>query len=345
MASKTRIKPKPKTWSLLGDVRRKPTPYEVVTSKFHTHFRRDPQPFEHAGMPLNGWYLQYREGSPFQVEDWEQFRDPYKLTYRDYVAVQDEREVFVDKLIDQHERGESARGLTPEWVATLERLLVPLRFPLHILQMTGLYVGQMAPSSFITNCANFQAADEMRRIQRVAYWTKVLANAHGDRLASTDAARTSWEHDPLWQPAREALERLLIAYDWGESFAALNLVIKPLLDTVFNVHLAALAGENGDEFLRMLFTEFGEDSTRSQTWSAALVQYCIERDPQLADVLVGWIGQWQPLMLEAVSSLGQMFEKAPQPMAAVDLTEAVASAQHQHLQACGLRMPSGGHER
>ncbi|MBH0121730.1 aromatic/alkene monooxygenase hydroxylase subunit beta [Rhodococcus sp. HM1] len=341
MASNARIKAKPKTWSLLGDVRRKPSPYEVVTSNFHTHFRRDPQPFEHPGMPLNGWYLQHREGSPFQVDDWEQFRDPFKLTYKDYVASQDEREVFVDKLIDQHECAESAPNLNPEWVATLERFFVPLRFPLHILQMTGLYVGQMAPSSFITNCANFQAADEMRRIQRLAYWTKVLANAHGDRLASTEVARTAWEQDPLWQPLREALERLLIAYDWGESFAALNLVVKPLLDTLLNVQFAALAGQNGDEFLRSLFTDFGEDSKRSQTWSAALVRYSIERDPQLKDVLLSWIAQWQPLMLEAVGGLGQLLEKAPKPIAAVDLTEAVTATQHEYLQACGLLDPPG----
>jgi toluene monooxygenase system protein E len=63
-------------------------------------------------------------------------------------------------------------------VATLRKLFVPLRFPLHVLQMTGLYVGQMAPSAFITNAAHFSAADEMRRVQRIAYWTKVLANAH-----------------------------------------------------------------------------------------------------------------------------------------------------------------------
>jgi toluene monooxygenase system protein E len=340
MAANTR--PKPKTWSLLGDVRRKPSPYEVTASQFHYHFRRDPQPFEHAGMPLNAWYLQHREGSPFQVEDWEQFRDPFRLTYRDYIARQDEREIFVDKLIDQNELAESAQALSPQWVATLERFFVPLRFPLHILQMTGLYVGQMAPSSFITNCADFQAADEMRRIQRISYWTKVLANAHGDHLAATVTARSTWERDSVWQPTREALEKLLIAYDWGESFAALNLVVKPLLDAVLNVQFAALAGQNDDHFLQMLFTEFDEDSRRSQLWSAELVRYSLERDPQLADVLGGWVGQWQPQMLEAVNSLGELFEQAPHPVAAADVVEAAAAAQQLYLEACGLAAPSGG---
>jgi toluene monooxygenase system protein E len=339
MPAKARAKPK--TWSLLGDVRRKPSSYEVVTSKFHYHFRREPAPFEHPGFPLNAWYLTNREGSPYQVDDWEGFRDPYKLTYRDYIALQDEREVFVDKLVDQHEQRGSVNELSPEWVATLQRVFVPLRFPLHILQMVGLYVGQMAPSSFITNCANFQAADEMRRIQRVAYWTKVLGNCHGDQLATTATARTAWEQDPLWQPAREVLEKLLIAYDWGESFTALNLVVKPLLDSVLNVEFATLAGHHGDEFLRMLFTEFAEDSARSQDWSAALVRYSLERQPELAAVLEGWIGQWQPQALEAVHGLGQMLEEAPRPVGAAQLVESATALQRLRLEACGLLAPSG----
>ena len=144
-------------------------------------------------------------------------------------------------------------------MATLRALFVPLRFPLHVLQMTGLYVGQMAPSAFITNAAHFSAADEMRRVQRIAYWTKVLANAHGDELATTELARGAWEDDPAWQPLRRACEQLLVTHDWGEAFAARNLAVKPALDALLNSQLAALARRNSDEFLALLFTEFQVD--------------------------------------------------------------------------------------
>ncbi|WP_445009304.1 hypothetical protein [Rhodococcus zopfii] len=207
---------KQRTWSQFGEVKRKPTPYEAVTGKFHYHFRREPAPFElDPTTPINTWYLNNREGSPLQVEDWEAFRDPYKLTYRDYVAMQHEREIFVDSLVDRSEASGLVDGLDPAWVATLADVLVPMRFPIHALQMVSLYVGQMAPSSYITNCAHFQAADEMRRIQRIAYWTKVLANTHGDGIAETARSREIWESDPAWQPLRKALETLLISYDWG----------------------------------------------------------------------------------------------------------------------------------
>lgn len=316
-----------KTWSLLGDVRRKPSPYEVVTAKFHYHFRRDPAPFElDPEVPLNLWYLKHREGSPLMVEDWEGFRDPAKLTYRDYVLRQDKQEVYVDHLIDQHEAAGTAAALDPGWVATLRELFIPLRFPLHTLQMTAIYIGQMAPSSFITNCSNFQSADELRRIQRFAYWTKVLANAHGDHLAETDTARGPWVDDAAWQPLRELVENLLITYDWGHAFAALDLAVKPAIDELINSQLAELAKRNGDELLSNLLIALRADSERSRDWTSALVSYSVERDASLAGLLDGWKADWQPRAIAAMEPLAAMFERAPVPMAASDVMAAVRAA-------------------
>lgn len=312
MATKRR---KPRTWSMFGDVKRKPSPYEVVTGKFHYHFRRDPAPFELSpDDPINEWYLQHREGSPLQVEDWEEFRDPYKLTYKDYISTQNDREIYVDALIDQYEAADAAGRLNPAWVSTLEKFFVPLRFPLHVLQMTGLYISQMAPSAYISNCVKFQATDDLRRVQRIAYWTKVLANAHGESLAHTDTARRPWESAPEWQPLRQVLEEMLIAYDWGEAFTALNLAVKPMLDALLNVEFAALAEANGDQFLAQLFIEFGNDSRRSQDWTQALVHYAVERDPNLSGVFVGWLERWQPAAQAAVDALTPLFNDAPHPV-------------------------------
>lgn len=303
-----------RTWSLFGDVKRKPTPYEAVTGKFHYHFRREPAPFElDPHTAINTWYLEHREGSPLQVADWEGFRDPYKLTYRDYVAMQHDREIFLDALVDRHEESGFAAGLDPQWVETLRVLFVPLRFPIHVLQMVGLYVGQMAPSSYITNCAHFQAADEMRRIQRIAYWTKVVANAHGDALAETVPTRALWETDPAWQPLRELMERLMVAYDWGEAFTALNVVVKPTLDTLINDVLSELAAANGDSFVAELGAEFARDSRRSRDWTQALTTYALENDPALSDVLGGWVTTWTPRADAAVAALAANVALAPEP--------------------------------
>lgn len=326
-----------RTWSLLGEVKRRPSPYEVTAAKFNYHFRRQPAPFEmDPQAALNVWYLQHREGSAFNVPDWEGFRDPARLTYSDYVMLQHDRETYLDLLIDHHEAAGSMEALDPAWVQTLRDLLVPLRFPLHVLQMTGAYVAQMAPSAFIINCANFQAADELRRIQRIAYTTRMLADAHDERLADTEPTRQVWEGDAAWQPLRELLELMLGAHDWGEAFAALNLAVKPVIDALVNWRLAELAADHGDEYLSLLLAEFRRDSRRSRDWTAALVRYALAQDPAVAGVLTPWCEVWQPRAERAVQGVATLFEKAPRSVSA---DEVVATTQEQLrvlLDAAGL---------
>lgn len=328
-------RPKPKTWSMLGEVTRRPSVYEATAAKFLYHFRREPAPFEMSpDAPINAWYLQHREGSPLNVADWEGFRDPAKLTYSDYVMLQHDRETYLDGLIDHHEAAGTIEAFDAGWVATLRDLLIPLRFPLHVLQMTSLYVAQMAPTAFIVNSSNFQAGDEMRRIQRLAYTTQMLANAHGEELATTAVAREAWERAEAWQPLREALERLLTAYDWGEAFVALDLVLKPALDAVVNGALAELASRHGDEYTALLLAEFDVDSARHRDWAVALYRYAVAADPAMADVIDGWRATWQPLADRAVAGLAGLFESAPKGMSASEVQASVGRRQQELLDAC-----------
>lgn len=333
----TRERRRPTTWSLLGDVRRKPSAYEVVTSKFHYHFRRQPAPFElDPDTPINQWYRRYREGSRLQAEDWEDFRDPHRLHYKTYVALQHSRETVIDGLVDDFERRDHDAGLRTEWVRLLQRLYLPARFPIHALQMTALYVGQMAPSSFITNAAYFQAADELRRVQWVAYRAKSLALAHGSELASSEAARSIWESDAAWQPMREAVEKMLIAYDWGEAFAALNLVVKPMFDQLFNWQLAELARQNEDDLLALMLDQFALDSERSQNWSRALVAYAVERRPENKDVLRAWAEHWTALAQAGIDALASVFAMAPAAMTPGTVSARVMDGHREFMTSCDL---------
>jgi len=318
---------RPKTWSLAGDTRRKPTEYEASTGNFHYHFNRKPAPFDlDPDTAINRWYLKHREGSPLRADDWEGFRDPAALNYRRYVALQHDREVYAEGVVDHYEALDHDAHLDPAWVAVLERLYVPARFAYHVLQITGLYVGQLAPTSYITNVAFFQAADELRALQWIAYRAKSLSLTHGPQLANSEATRRIWELDKAWQPAREALERLLLAYDWGEAFTALNLVIKPSLDALLKEALAGLAAAHGDGLTAALVQESGVDTTRSQAWSAALVRYSIEANPANREVLANWQAEWQPLADRAVAGLATIFGAAPHPVDPAAVEQQVAAS-------------------
>jgi toluene monooxygenase system protein E len=320
-------KRKRRTWSLLDELQRVPSEYEIVTHKLHYHFRRDPAPFElDPNTPINQWYLKYRENSQFQVDNWEDFRDPRQLTYRSYIQQQNERETYIDGLIDEFERKNSDVHLSKDWVEILERIYIPSRFSIHILQMIAQYFGQIAPSAYITNIAHFQAADECRRLQRSAYRAKALSLIHSPDLASSEKTRQIWEIDIVWQPMRELLEKLLITYDWGEAFAGLNLVVKPLYDELMLNQLGKLAEQNDDNLLAYMNSEFALDSQRSQEWTKELVKYAVERRSENQQLLQEWVNKWRPLAYRAVEGLATVFGSAPYPMEPAQVTQSVIAA-------------------
>src|SRR5690606_3877752 len=161
------------------------------------------------------------------MHDWECFHDPRATTYTKYTELQKTKETFVDELLKSIEETTYDARLSPAWVDVLSRAIGPLRYPIHGLQMVAGYVGHLAPSGRLVVACAFQAADEMRRIQRLAYRACQLRARDPDFATRS---RADWEGDAMWQPLRRAVEQLLVTYDWGEAFTALNLVLKPAFD-------------------------------------------------------------------------------------------------------------------
>lgn len=316
-----------RTWSIADAGRRRLTEYDIVTGKFHYHFGKRPAPFDlDPDSAINQWYLRHREGSPLRAADWEGFKDPAQLSYRRYIALQHDREIYAEGVVDHFEAAGHDENLDPGWVRVLARAYLPARFALHVLQITSLYVGQMGPSAAVTNASFFQAADELRALQWIAYRAKSLSLTHGSDLADSAVTRSAWEEDPAWQPARRTLETLLLAYDWGEAFTALDLVIKPAFDALFKDAFAELALANGDGLTAQLLRESGVDTTRNQAWASALARYAVSARPENLAVIADWEDKWQPAAERAVDGLAEIFTQAPVPASPQTAKAAVAKA-------------------
>jgi toluene monooxygenase system protein E len=216
-------------------------------------------------------------------------------------------------------------------VEVLGTLFTPTRFPVHALQMCTAYLGYMAPASYISNCAVFAAGDLLRRVSLVAYRTRQLAEATDSTIGRTERAR--WERDAAWQPAREALEKLLTAYDWGECFTAMNLVLRPTLDQILLRQLADAARDCGDELTWLLLGNLAADATRCVRWSIALARYSIEQRAGNRDVLRRWVDRWTPRADAAAAGLGQLLSDV---RSADAVERAAGSARREVLDAAGL---------
>ena len=298
-----------KTWSSFGQLRRIPSEYEIVTHGLNYTNRpnRTAALESNPTTPVNMWYLTYRDKSPLQADDWSGFRDPDEMTYRKYVTMQDEQETVVEGVLDEYGSAEHDKSLSDGWVQCLATMFTPTRFPVHALQMSTAYLAHMAPSSYISNCAVFGAGDLLRRVSLVAYRTRQLADAGGTSIGTGE--RHTWERNEAWQPAREVLEKLLVAYDWGECFAAMNLVVRPTLDEILIRQLANLAHDNNDDLTWLLLSNLAVDADRCTRWSTAVARYAIEQRDGNRDVLRRWADRWAPRAEAAAAALGQLFEQ------------------------------------
>jgi toluene monooxygenase system protein E len=283
-----------------------PSEYELVSSDLHYYTEKG---FA-VSTPVARWYRRYQEGSPLRCRDWERFRDPRETTYTRYTTLEDGRESFVDGLFAFTEESGYDQGLSAAWLETLGRVFTPLRYPGHGLQMLAAYVGQMAPGGRITIAALFQTADEIRRVQRIAERARSLELA---RPGFAPGGKAAWERDPIWQPLREAIERMLVTYDWGEAFVALNLVLKPMFDDLFMVRLADRARREGDPLLGELCFSLDEDCRWHRGWARALSKMAIEDTEGNREVIEGWIRKWYPEAARAVAAFAPVLEAEGAP--------------------------------
>lgn len=281
-----------RTWWNLEKSARKPTDYDIASTGLLYHASRD---FE-VRTPITDWYARHGAGKDLRCADWDAFRDPEEMTYGRYVQARREKEAFLDNLLDSPSAAESAQRLPEGWLRLLDRLLCPLRYPCHGLQMASAYLGSMAPGGRVAICLMLQTGDEIRRVQRLAYRMRQLQEF---RPGFGSESRYCWEWEPVWQPLRAAVERLLTTYDWGEAFVALNLALKPALDEVFLIHFARAAAHAGDAPLANMLLSFHEDCRWQRDWTAALLKVMLAEGEGNASAMDGWCRAWQPIAEEA----------------------------------------------
>jgi toluene monooxygenase system protein E len=289
------------TYSLLGARESPPSEYEIVTSRLLYYPGRG---FE-VNVPLKAFYDKYQSGSLLRAKDWDAFVDPRETTYAKYTRLQMSAETELNLLFEQIEGSDHDRAFSREWLRQLSASLAPVRYPLSGLQMIAAYIAQMAPSGRIAVASLFQAADEQRRIERLAYRMRQLQLIDPELGADS---KSVFENDDAWQPLREIVERLLVTFDWGESFVALNLCLKPRLDRLINEEWARAAENNGDRCLPAMCRSFAADAQWHRDWSASLISLAQrDGDPMSTQAIKDWVDEWTPGAVRAVASLARVF--------------------------------------
>jgi toluene monooxygenase system protein E len=286
-------------WHLL-DARRRPSVYEIASSRLHYY----PALGFGAHTPAQPWYERYQSGSAFHGVDLEGFADPRRTTYASYTKLQDQRETYVSGVLETAATEHDA-ALDDAWVHVLSRVLAPLRFPCHALMMMAGYLSSMAPESRVTIAAAFQVGDEIRRVHGLARRLHALRRSHP---GLGEDARALWLGEATWQGLRKLIERTLVIYDWSECFVTLNLALKPTFDHVFGGALAARARAADDHVTAQILGSFELDARWHRAWSTELVKRVLERAPATRDKMQPWLQRYVPELDEALAPLARLID-------------------------------------
>jgi toluene monooxygenase system protein E len=284
-----------KTYSHLAAARRRPTAYEIVTTQLHHHVERGLA----VDTPAGAWMSRHGRGSRWREADWARFADPRETTYTKYTRLQHVKETFCEGLLASIEDSGYDAALAPEARALLGAALPPLRFALHGFQMVAAYFGHLAPEGRVTIVAALQAADEVRRIQRIAYRMAQLRRLDP---AFGAGSRAAFERDEAWRPLRETIEALLVTWDWAEAFVALNVCVKPVVDELFMIGMPALAQARGDFLWGQIAASLEEDCQWQRQWTAALARIALAREENRA-AAAEWVAAWTPRAARAARAL------------------------------------------
>jgi toluene monooxygenase system protein E len=325
-----------KTWSSFGNLGRRPTEYEILTHGMN-HTTGDVA--LELGPDVNGnvWLREHRDSSALKVPDWDAFRDPDAVTYGSYVAMQDDQETYVEGLLEQFDKENHDAGLSPQALDHLAVVVTPGRYLGHAEQMLSAYVQQLAPGSFIATAATFQTADQLRRVQLIAYRTTQLASEHEGRTFGT-GERQVWENHPAWQPMRRAAELALAEFDWDRAVVATQLVVKPVADILFLGQAARELAAVGATLDSLIAENLWRDAERSQRWGGALISFLCDAGSGNAAVLQGHLDQWAPLGREAITAAADVIA-APGGRSAQAVAESAMRSWRGFVESTGLKLP------
>ena len=333
------------TWPMLEKRigRRRPTEYQVVSYALEYWGANPDSPtYRYLGAPfelgpehhIQKWYKYFRDESPIVKAlleagaTWDNYEDPHQITYWKYNSMMDEEEVHVDRLLEEIVESKYDWGLSETWLDVYRDYYDPLRFLWHALQMHAAYLSQMAPTSAVTNIFTFMAMDHMRRVQRIAQRIKMLDIVYPDRGFGTKG-RSQWEEDPVFQPARQAIEQMLVAYDYTEALVSYGLAVKPVMDELLLVQLGRLAEANGDPMMRHIHHSFYRDTQRHRDQIAALFRYAFEAAPSVRDSVRQALDRWMRAAYDAATGFKPLFEEKPEVR--MDFGKAIEEVREQHM--------------
>lgn len=274
-----------------------------------------------------GWYLLRPDGLGCQDArttamvhpNWFEYRDPSALWQRPYIKLQAQQERSIQRAIDSAKLNGAFQDIAPEWAGLLSRYYEAFASFQWGMFRAHAFVTREALSDTLSMTYTFSGMDRLRHQQAIALYSLDLHEQIDgyDEGAGMDA----WLNDPVCQPARRLVERLMSAGDWCEMVLITNLVVEPLFTAFMGSEFfRRLAPWHGDVVTPVIEMTAEADRVRNRTATRQLaVMLTAETDregrpvpaAQNREIMQGWVDSWYPDVLAAVDGFRPVFDRAP----------------------------------
>ena len=159
----------------------------------------------------------------------------------------------------------------------------------------------------------FEAADKLRHLQDIVYYSFELADAF-PKFDDSDCPRV-WKQDPIWQGARAAVERIIASNDWMEIVVATNLCFDRIFGELAKVeYFSRFAAANGDVVSPIIIASSEADTARTMRWTHALMAHLLD-DPiqggHNRKVIGEWVRKWTDEARAAAEAFRPVVDQAP----------------------------------
>jgi propane 2-monooxygenase small subunit len=290
-----------RSFNYFTPAKRRATVYEDVTVDIQ------PDPARHL---LQGWVYGFADGTggypqewtALKSSNWHAFLDPNEeweqTIYRNNANV-------VRQIHQNLENARAARafaGWNRGWVTVVERHVGAWSHAEHGIGMHVYLPAQRdAPTNMINNALSVASAHKLRFGQDLILYNLELS----EEIEGFDGAahKEAWMGDPIWQAARENVERITAVRDWAEAFFAAAVVFEPLVGELFRSEFVMQVAAPQGDFVTPTLMGAGEaDTARDRRVARALFSMLSDDEAFSAEnraTMQSWLDKWTPFSVAA----------------------------------------------
>lgn len=242
------------------------------------------------------------QATRIRAKNWDQWDDPFRMFYREYVRIQAKKEVSYHSIADANSRFEVANGIDQRWIEGMKLYMVALSNTENFSSNLMMRMARFIPSPSFSQAAMYQAIDEVRHGQNDVNYLRWINRRQEGMEDWMQWFQSHW----LLQSARIGFENLY-AGDPFEMIVAVNGVFEAGWTNLLFVANPAVAVANGDIMFGQHQLTTQTDETRHIAMGMTGLRMMLEADERNVPVVQEWFDKWSWLLHRLVGGPTSIF--------------------------------------